>query len=161
MNGIDPYQFRNLCGRFATGIGVVTAFDENDKPVGMTVNSFSSVSLEPPLISIAIEHSASAWAVLEKARLWTVNILEANQESLSRRFAAATPDRFDGVGWQRGADGSLMFDGALAQIVCERWGSMEAGDHTILLGLVVGGKAADHGRPLLYYRGGYTEPDQL
>ena len=116
---------------------------------------------QPPLISIAIEHSASAWAVLEKARLWTVNILEANQESLSRRFAAATPDRFDGVGWQRGADGSLMFDGALAQIVCERWGSMEAGDHTILLGLVVGGKAADHGRPLLYYRGGYTEPDQL
>lgn len=158
---MDPYRFRNLCGRFATGITVVTAFDAADQPVGMTVNSFASLSLSPPLVSVAIEIAASAHQALRAAPRWTVNILDATQEPLSRRFAALGPDRFAGVGWQRGADDSLRLDGVLAHLVCDRFNAVEAGDHTLLIGRVIGGDAADHGRPLLYFRGGYADPDGL
>ncbi|MEO8480530.1 MAG: flavin reductase family protein [Gemmatimonadota bacterium] len=156
---MDPYRFRNLCGRFATGITIVTTFDAEDRPVGMTANSFASISLEPPLTSVAIDHAASAHSALLAARRWTINILEANQEALSRRFAAIEPDRFAGVGWQRGPDDSLRLDGVLAHLVCDRHETIETGDHTILIGRVIDGDAADHGRPLLYFRGGYTDPD--
>lgn len=158
---MDPYRFRNLCGRFATGVTIVTTFDAEDRPVGMTANSFASISLEPPLISVAIDHAASAYPALLAARRWTINILEANQESLSRRFAAVEPDRFAGVGWQRGPDDSLRLDGVLAHLVCDRHETVEAGDHTILIGQVISGDAADHGRPLLYFRGGYADPDGI
>ncbi len=156
---IDQFLFRNLCGRFATGITVVTAFDEQGMPVGMTANSFASVSLEPPLVSLAIDHAASAWPVLGKAERWTVNILESHQESLARRFASDSERRFEGVGWQRGPNGELLLDAVLAHLHCVRWGSMVAGDHDIIVGEVVGGAAAEHGRPLLYYRGGYADPE--
>ncbi len=154
---MDEFRFRDLCGRFATGVTVVTAFDADDRPVGMTVNSFASVSLDPPLISIAIDHAASAFPALRDAGRWTVNILEAHQEALSRRFSAIDSDRFDGVGWRRGPDNELLLDGVLAWLVCRRWQGLEAGDHTVLIGEVVGGDAAEHGRPLLYYRGGYAD----
>lgn len=154
---MDEFRFRDLCGRFATGITVVTAFDAQGLPAGMTVNSFASVSLDPPLVSIAIDHAASAFEALHTADRWTVNILEAHQEALSRRFSSTNPDRFDGVGWRRGPDNELLLDGALAWLVCRRWHSLEAGDHTVLIGQVVDGESAEHGRPLLYYRGGYSD----
>ncbi|MCA9761680.1 MAG: flavin reductase family protein, partial [Gemmatimonadetes bacterium] len=100
-------------------------------------------------------------AALVAAPRWTVNILEANQEALSRRFAATGSDRFDGVGWRRGPEDALLLDGVLAHLVCTRHDTVEAGDHTILIGRVVAGDAAEHGRPLLYYRGGYADPDGL
>lgn len=152
---MDEFRFRDLCGRFATGVTIVTAFDAEDRPAGMTVNSFASVSLDPPLISVAIDHAASAFPALRAAERWTVNILEAHQEALSRRFAAVDRDRFDGVGWHRGTEGELLLEGVLAWIVCRRWKAIEAGDHTILIGEVTGGDAAEQGRPLLFYRGGY------
>lgn len=158
---MDPYRFRHICGRFATGITIVTTTDAAEQPVGMTANSFASVSLDPPLVSVAIDHAASAHAALEGAARWTINILEAGQEALSRRFAAVEPDRFAGVGWQFAQDGALRLDGVLAHLVCQRYHSVVAGDHTILIGRVIGGDAADHGRPLLYYRGGYADPDSL
>lgn len=154
---MDEFRFRDLCGRFTTGVTVVTTFDAAGRPAGMTVNSFASVSLDPPLVSIAIDHAASAFAALQAAERWTVNILESHQEALSRRFSAMTVDRFDGVGWHRGPDNELLLDGALGYLVCQRWQALEAGDHTLLIGRVVGGDAAEHGRPLLYYRGGYSD----
>lgn len=158
---MDPYLFRNLCGRFATGITVITTFRDDESPVGMTANSFASVSLDPPLVSVAVDHAASAHAALVAAPRWTVNILEANQEALSRRFAATGSDRFDGVGWRRGPEDALLLDGVLVHLVCTRHDTVEAGDHTILIGRVIAGDAAEHGRPLLYYRGGYADPDGL
>lgn len=158
---MDQYRFRNLCGRFATGVAVITALDGDDLPVGMTANSFASLSLEPPLVTVAIDHAATSHDLLTAAERFTINVLEANQEELSRRFAAPGRDRFDGIGWHRGDDGSLRLDGVLAHLVCSRYGSLEAGDHTLIIGEVLGGDAADHGRPLLYYRGGYAEPDTL
>mgnify|MGYP002624216758 CR=1 FL=1 len=136
-------------------------FDADDRPAGMTVNSFSSVSLAPPLVAIAIDHAASAYEAVVRAERWTVNILESHQEALSRRFASLSAERFDGVGWRRGPDNELLLDGVLAHLVCVRHDAIEAGDHTVVFGRVTGGAAAEHGRPLLYYRGGYADPDGL
>lgn len=154
---IDQYLFRQLCGRFATGVTIVTARDERDQPVGMTINSFASVSLDPPLISIAVDHIATMHPALTGSSRFVVNILEAHQESLSRRFASGVSDRFDGVGWRPSAAGDVLLDGALAQLHCEKLTAFPAGDHTIFVARVVGGTAGEHGRPLLYYRGGYAD----
>lgn len=156
---MDAYDFRQLCGRFATGIAVVTARDGEGAPAGMTVNSVASVSLEPQLVAIAIDHAAAMHAVLLTAERYTINILEARQEALSRRFASDQPDRFEGVGFASSDTDRIVLDGALAHLACERFATFPAGDHTIVVGRVVGGAAAEHGRPLLYYRGGYSVPE--
>ncbi|HEX3928329.1 MAG TPA: flavin reductase family protein [Gemmatimonadales bacterium] len=154
---IDPYEFRRLCGRYATGVTIVTVLDAAGQPGGMTASSFTSVSLEPPLILVAVDHTATIYPVLSAVDRFTVNILSAEQEALSRRFANGLADRFDGVGWHANADGHVVLDGALAHLACDRWGTVPAGDHTIFIGQVSSGAAADHGRPLLHYRGGYTD----
>ncbi len=155
---MDGFDFRQLCGRFATGIAVVTARDGEGEPAGMTVSSFASVSLEPPLVAIAVDRTATMHAVLLTAGHYTINILEARQESLSRRFASDQPDRFEGVGFAPGDTDRIVLDGTLAHLACERFAAFPAGDHTIVVGRVVGGAAAEHGRPLLHYRGGYAVP---
>jgi flavin reductase (DIM6/NTAB) family NADH-FMN oxidoreductase RutF len=156
-DSIDPDNFRRLAGRFATGVAIVTTLDAEGLPAGMTANSFASVSLEPPLVSVAIDHAATIFPALLAARGFTVNVLEAQQEALSRRFAEGLPARFDGVGWRRGADDAVVLDGTLAHLRCEKWAEVAAGDHTIFIGRVTGGESAEHGRPLLHYRGGYAD----
>ena len=158
---MDAYDYRQLCGRFATGITIVTARDAAGQPAGMTVNSFASVSLVPPLISMAIDHAASMHAILLATTAFTVNILESHQEALSRRFAGGHPDRFEGIGFAASPTGRIVLDGALAHLHCERLSTVDAGDHTIVIARVLDGAAAEHGRPLLYYRGGYTDPESL
>jgi flavin reductase (DIM6/NTAB) family NADH-FMN oxidoreductase RutF len=158
---MDSFDFRRLCGRFATGVTIVTAFDAKGLPVGMTANSFASVSLDPPLVSVAVDHAAAAHDALLAASRFTVNILESHQEALSRRFAAGLAERFEGVGWHEAEGGFVVLDGALAYLCCDRYAEYPAGDHTLFLGRALGGESADHGRPLLYYRGGYTERDAL
>ncbi len=158
---MDAYDYRQLCGRFATGITIITARDASGQPAGMTVNSFASVSLVPPLISMAIDHSASMHDVLLATTAFTVNILESHQEALSRRFAGGHTDRFEGVGFVPDAAGRIVLDGCLAHLQCERVSMVEAGDHTLFIARVLDGAAAEHGRPLLYYRGGYADPESL
>ncbi len=154
---IDPYHFRNLCGRFATGVTIVTTSDAAGEPAGMTATSFASLSLNPPLVSVNIGHDATLYPAIRVASRFTINILEAQQEALARRFAASLAQRFDGVGWHRNADGDVLLDGALAQLCCARWNEFVAGDHTIFLGQVTGGEVASHGAPLLHFRGGYLD----
>lgn len=152
---IDPAGFRRLLGHFATGVVVVTTTGADGSPAGMTVNSVASVSLVPPLLSIAIDRGADVHDLLVAAPRFAVNILSAAQEEHSRRFAQSETHRFDGVGWHRSPDGPPVLDGVLAHIECEHHASHPAGDHTILIGRVVGG-AAHRDHPLLYFRGGYT-----
>lgn len=151
---IDPAEFRQLCGHFATGVVIITATTKAGDPAGMTANSFASVSLVPPLISINVDHAADMHPVLVDARQFAINILTSGQEALSRRFAGNTSGRFDGIGF-RIEDGFVLLDGVLATVTCESHGSFEAGDHSIYVGRVIGGNVAS-GRPLLYYRGGYV-----
>jgi flavin reductase (DIM6/NTAB) family NADH-FMN oxidoreductase RutF len=158
---IDSDEFRRLCGRFATGVAIVTTFDAAGRPAGMTANSFASASLDPPLISVAIDLIATIHPALLHSPRFAVNILSAEQEALSRRFSSGLPERFDGIGWQPTADGHVILDGALAHLRCDKWATMPAGDHMIFLGRVTGGTTADHGRPLLHYRGGYADPEGI
>lgn len=152
---MDPAEFRQLLGRFATGVTIITVQGEGGGPQGMTASSLASVSLHPPLVSVCIDHAAELHDVIAAAPVFVVNILESAQEELSRRFADKHEDRFAGIGYRAGPDGQIFLDGALAHIECERFAVYPAGDHTIIVGRVIGGDARD-GHPLLYYRGGYA-----
>jgi flavin reductase (DIM6/NTAB) family NADH-FMN oxidoreductase RutF len=152
---IDPSQFRQLLGRFATGVTILTTKTAEGQPLGMTANSLSSVSLHPPLISVCVDREAEMHDVILQAPEFVVNVLASPQEVLARRFSDKHEDRFDGIGYHLSPEGLILLDGALAHVVCERGATYPAGDHTIVLGRVVGG-ATNDGRPLLYYRGGYA-----
>ncbi len=121
----------------------------------MTASSLASVSLHPPLVSVCVDHAADLHDAILASSEFVVNILESDQETLSRRFADQHEDRFDGVGYHRNPEGLVLLDGALAHIECERYATFPGGDHTIVIGRVIGGTTGE-GRPLLYYRGGYA-----
>lgn len=153
---IDPASFRAALGRFASGITVVTARDENERDHGMTVSAFSSVSLAPPLVLVCIGHDASMHDLLLGAEQIGISVLSTDQEPLSRRFADPESDRFDGVGYTRGESGVALLDDALVHLECSVLVRHEAGDHTVMI-CAVDRAAASDGRPLLYYRGGYAQ----
>ena len=158
LSTIDPATFRSVLGRFASGVTVVTVQDSHQYDHGMTVSAFCSLSLEPPLVLICIEKSASLHGVIatgETASRFAVNILESKQEELARRFAEEHPNRFQGVGFTRGVTGAPILDDCLAVIECEVQSRHPAGDHTIVIGAGIG-SATSEGSPLLYYRGGYA-----
>jgi flavin reductase (DIM6/NTAB) family NADH-FMN oxidoreductase RutF len=153
---LDPDGFRAVLGRFASGVTVVTAVDATGRDHGITVSAFCSVSLEPPLILVCIDHASSMYQVLQTATYFAVNILAASQEALSRRFSGVSPNRFDGIGYARGNTGVALLDDTLASLECRVQNRHEEGDHTIFIGLVEAAHARSE-RPLLYYRGGYAQ----
>lgn len=152
---VEPSTFRQLMGRFATGVTVITLQGPDGRPAGMTASSLASVSLQPPLLSVCIDRQADLHDLIVSAPGFVVNILESSQEALSRRFAEQHPDRFAGVGYQVGPAGEVLLEGALAHIECRGHALHDGGDHSIIVGLVTGGSTGE-GRPLLYYRGGYA-----
>ncbi len=155
VSGVDPAQFRQLLGRFATGVSVVTARAADGQPLGMTASSLASVSLDPPLLLVSVDRVNEMHHTLETVPHFVVNVLAADQEALSRKFAAVDENRFDAVGYRESRHGVPLLDGALAYIECVRHASVPGGDHTVFFGLVTGGTVTDR-RPLLYYRGGYA-----
>ena len=144
-----------MLGRFATGVTILTLRNGEGRPVGMTASSLASVSLEPPLVSVCVDHEAELHELIVAAPEFAVNILDSGQEELARRFSLSHEDRFDGVGYHIGPEGQVLLDGALAHIECEQYARYPGGDHTIIVGRVIGGDTRN-GRPLLYFRGGYT-----
>ena len=154
---VDSAQFRQLCGHFATGVVIITAAAKDGGPAGMTANSFASVSLKPPLVSVNVDHAAEFHPVMSQADGYVFNVLSSAQEHLSRRFAGNLSRQFDGVGYRVDDRGCILLDGVVATIACVPHASFEAGDHTVFIGRVIGG-AVSPGRPLLYYRGGYMTP---
>ena len=153
---VSPDEFRAVLGRFPSGVTVVTTKAADGTDHGMTVSAFCSVSLDPPLVLICIEKTASAHPALTAAKGFVVNILSAKQEQLARRFAIVDIDRFEGVGFTRSARGYAVLDDVLAVIECDRSSICDGGDHTIIMGEVEATRA-DSGTPLLYYRGGYAQ----
>jgi flavin reductase (DIM6/NTAB) family NADH-FMN oxidoreductase RutF len=153
---VDQSAFRAVLGRFATGVTVVTTRDKRDRDAGMTVSAFSSVSLEPPLVLICIDHAASIYDTLDKATHFVANILSEGQEAIARRFSEKDPNRFDGIGYERGQTGCAVIFDVLGYVECEIITRHEAGDHTIIVGRV-DVAVSNEGKPLLYYRGGYAQ----
>jgi len=146
---------RDVMGCFPTGVTVVTAVDARGEPFGLTVSSFTSVSLDPPLILVCIDRRAASHDALMAASHFAVNILESGQSAVSDRFAAEPSDgRFDDLAWHHSAIGSPLLDGAGAWLECSRYEIFAGGDHSILLGRVESAESVD--RPvLLFHRGRY------
>lgn len=153
--GVDAAQFRQLLGRFATGVTVVTTRDAAGRPIGMTASSVASVSLAPPMLLVSVARENDMHPALTAAGRFVVNVLAADQEAISRRFAAEHPNRFDGIGYRETRHGLPVLEGVLASIECDKHGEAPGGDHSVFFGLVTGGAVSDR-RPLLYYRGGYA-----
>jgi flavin reductase (DIM6/NTAB) family NADH-FMN oxidoreductase RutF len=161
--GVGQDDFRAALGRFSSGVTILTARDPDDRPGtgggrdhGMTVSAFCSTSLTPPLVLACIDHSADMHGVLARVSHFGISILTEDQEALSRRFAELPAGRFDGIGYARGESGVVLIDDALAHLECRIADRHEAGDHTIYVGEVERATLFQ-GRPLIYYRGGYTQ----
>jgi flavin reductase (DIM6/NTAB) family NADH-FMN oxidoreductase RutF len=153
---IDARAFRDAMGRFVTGVCVATTLDPQDRPVGVTVNSFTSVSLDPPLILFCLEKSARTRPAFESAGRFAVNVLGAGHRELSTRFAK-TPTDWDGVAAATAATGVPVLTEALTVLDCRTEAIHEGGDHLILVGRVVR-LISDPGgaEPLVYHRGRYA-----
>jgi flavin reductase (DIM6/NTAB) family NADH-FMN oxidoreductase RutF len=155
---IDADTFRSVLGRFATGITIVTSRDEAGTDHGMTVSAFCSVSLDPALVLICVDHAASMHGLLLSHPTFGVSILSSPQEAYSRRFAELDSERFDGIAYSRGENGVVLLDEALAHLECHVLQHYDAGDHTVFIAEVDRANPLPlDGRPLLYYRGGYAQ----
>ena len=158
LEAIDAQLYRRTCARFATGITVVTVVDSNGDPHGMTVNSFSSVSLDPPLVLVSIDLRNAILGHFLSSSFFAINILAEHQEGLSQRFSSAAANRFEGVAWAGAESGPPLLEGVLAQLECSVVRIFEAGDHTVLIGEVLrSGYRA--GRPLVYLDSAYRGLD--
>ena len=145
---------REVLGHFVSGIVVITAVGP-DGPLGFTCQSFASLSLEPPLVSFAAARSSTTWPRIRAVGAFCVNVLAADHQELSARFARQGGDRFAGVGWRPGPSGSPVLDGVSAWIDCLLWNEYDGGDHTVVIGRVRDLRAEPDRLPLLYYRGRY------
>ncbi|MNZ32111.1 p-hydroxyphenylacetate 3-hydroxylase, reductase component [compost metagenome] len=153
--GFDPRVFRRALGNFATGVTIVTARSPSGEQVGVTANSFNSVSLEPPLVLWSIDKRSGSQGVFEAASHFTVHILAADQIELSNHFARPQEDKFAGVVYEAGLGGAPLFPDCAARFQCERFQQVDGGDHWILIGKVAA--FDDFGRsPLLYHQGAYS-----
>jgi 3-hydroxy-9,10-secoandrosta-1,3,5(10)-triene-9,17-dione monooxygenase reductase component len=150
----DAATFRTVLGHFATGVVIVTAVD-GDEPVGMACNSFTSVSLEPPLVLFCAAKSSTTWPRIQAAGKWAANILDDDGEETCRLFAQKGADRFTRAAYSPGRTGSPILDDALAFVDCETIAEHDAGDHLLVVGRVVELGYKHEGTPLLFYRGGY------
>lgn len=152
--GIDPALYREVLGHYPTGVTVVTAF-EGDEPIGMVVGTFTSVSLDPPLVAFMPTASSSTYARLARASAYCINVLAHDQQDLCRTMATPGDDKFAGVAWHRSRRGAPVLDDAVAQIHCTPEQQIEAGDHYIVLCRVQGLAVARPVTPLLFFQGGY------
>lgn len=150
---IDETLFRQVMGRFASGVTVVTTA-HGGRLAGITVSSFASLSLRPMLVLVCIDHGAGTHGAIAEAGQYAVNILAEGQEYLSRRFASAESDKFTEGTYELSPRGLPLLSGALAYIECRLHSALPGGDHTIFVGEVVAARCSE-GCPLLYYRSGY------
>lgn len=152
---IDEREFRRALSRFATGIAIVTTTDEDGQPVGTTINSFSSVSLDPPLVLWSMGLTAYSLKAFRRAGAFAINVLPADKQTLCRQFAKPAADKFSGVDYQLDAFGQPVLEGMLAHISCTTWRRYPGGDHEIFVGRVRSLQMSD-GQPLVHYCGGFS-----
>lgn len=149
----DENTFRQALGTFATGVTVVTAKSPADELLGVTVSSFNSVSLRPPLILFSLDRRASSVAAYEAASHFAVNVLDRSQLALCEKFAQPLTDKWNGVAFEPGAGGAPVLPDSLAVFECAAWATYDGGDHVIFVGEVLDLRTRDDGSPLLFHGG--------
>ena len=154
LGPVSAAVMREVLGHFVSGIVVVTAVGA-DGPLGFTCQSFSSLSLDPPLVSLAPARTSTTWPRIRAAGAFCVNVLAAEHEDLSAAFARSGVDKFAGVAWTPAPSGAPVIEGVSAWVDCALWAEYDGGDHTIAIGRVRDLGADPSRPPLLYYRGRY------
>ncbi len=152
---MDSQQFRAALGMFATGVCVVTVRSADGGLVGLTANSFNSVSLEPPLVLWSLARRAGSMPIFERGTHYAINILAADQMPLAQRFATRDIDRFAGVPWHEGAGGAPVLEGVVACFECANRSRYEEGDHVIFVGEVERCTSRPGAQPLIFHGGRY------
>jgi flavin reductase (DIM6/NTAB) family NADH-FMN oxidoreductase RutF/DNA-binding IclR family transcriptional regulator len=154
---IQPERFRHVLGHVPTGVVVATAMEPSGAPAGMAVGSFTSVSLDPPLIAFLPDKSSSSFPKIREAGCFCINVLAGDQEAVCRGFATRGGDKYAGTTWRPAESGSPILEGVVAWIDCDIEQVLEAGDHYIVLGRVRDLEVAGDSSPLLFFRGGYGQ----
>ena len=155
IQSVDFSHFRQVLGQYPTGVCAVTAMQDDGTPVGMVIGSFTSASLDPPLVAFLPMRSSGRWARLREAKRFCVNVLSAEQEAVCRKLASREPDTFSGVPYRLSPGGAPIIGGAVAWIECDLYSISEAGDHLIVVGLVRQLEIETEELPLLFFQGGY------
>jgi flavin reductase (DIM6/NTAB) family NADH-FMN oxidoreductase RutF len=153
--GFSSQEFRAALGMFATGVTIVTALDGSGRPVGVTANSFNSVSLQPPLVLWSLARAAGTMAVFEQGSHYAINILAAEQHALAERFGRRSPNRFAGVAFRPGGCGAPVLEGSAAVFECRNRSRYEEGDHVIFVGEVEHCERRAGAQPLIFHGGRY------
>jgi flavin reductase (DIM6/NTAB) family NADH-FMN oxidoreductase RutF len=151
---INADLFRRACAKYPTGITIVTTLDEKGHPHGMTVNSFTSVSLDPPLVLVSIDRRNALLGHFTTSAFFAVNVLGEDQRELSHRFAHVAEGRFHGVEWTAADSGAPLLTGTIAHLDCAVLQSVEVGDHAVLIGEVRAARY-ENGAPLVYFDSAY------
>jgi len=152
---IDPAHFRQVLGSYPTGVCVIATIEESGDPAGMVVGTFTSVSLDPPLVGFLPDKNSSSWPKIEQAGKFCVNILASDQQQVCRQVAAKGPDKFAGVEFSVSGNGLPVIADAIAIIECEIASVVDAGDHWFVLGKVLKLETTREDDPMLFYRGRY------
>ncbi len=153
---VTPEEFRKVMGQFATGVTIVTTADNEGTPYGLTVNSFTSVSMDPPLVVICLDNQLSGLTTFKESGKFGVNILAEDQKDLSDHFARAGTERSEGP-YVTGKTGVPLLEGVLARMECEIFTMYPGGDHTLVLGKVQCAEVLQpKKKPLFFHRGGYV-----
>lgn len=158
-DGLDSQRFRDVMGSFPSGVVVLTAFGDDDRPRGLTVSAFCAVSLAPPLALVCVDMTSNTLPALSHSGGFTVNILAAGREQLARRMATKLTDKFDGIEWRRPKSplgGPVLEHDAAAYAVCTLRDTIEAGDHWVLIGLVTEGEYFPGVTPMVFSRRSYS-----
>jgi len=148
-------RFRQILAHYPTGVCAVTAMGANGQPVGMTIGSFTSASLDPPLVAFFADKGSTSWSRIEAARNFCVNVLSDRQRDICKTLAARDDDKFQNIAFRLSAFGAPLITGALAQIDCELVDVHDAGDHHIALGRVHDLTLCEDGGPLVFHRGSF------
>jgi flavin reductase (DIM6/NTAB) family NADH-FMN oxidoreductase RutF len=152
---VSPELFRRACALFPTGVAVLTTRAADGTAHGLTVNAFCSLSLDPPLILVAVDRACSLLDTFQKAERFAINFLSIDQQDLSVRFSQLPEGRFAGVAWAPGANGAPLIEGCIGSIECRTTNVIDAGDHRALIGEVAAATIGE-GDPLVFFRSNYT-----
>ncbi|MFT6311009.1 MAG: flavin reductase (DIM6/NTAB) family NADH-FMN oxidoreductase RutF [Porticoccus sp.] len=154
---LDPRELRDALGRFATGVTVVTANPKGFSPLGMTANSFSALSLDPPLVLWSLQKNSDCFAAFKAADGFAVNVLADDQMDLSNGFAKKGQHELPVGTFRQGKSGQPVLKNCLVSFECKMWASYEGGDHVILVGEVIAMNTRMTGKPLVFASGQYRE----